>query len=64
MYSSTLSLTLVLDEVGGQRDAPAAVPPRKTGYPLYRRLAGPQSRSGGCGKSRPRLDSIPGPSSQ
>ena len=31
--------------VGGQSHAPAAVPPRKTRYPLYRRLGGPQSRS-------------------
>ena len=31
--------------VGGQRHAPAALPPGKTRYPLYRRLGGPQSRS-------------------
>jgi hypothetical protein len=31
--------------VGGQRHAPAAVPPGKNRYPLYRRLGGPQSRS-------------------
>ena len=31
--------------VGGQRHAPAALPPRKTRYPLYRRLGGPQSRA-------------------
>jgi hypothetical protein len=29
MYSSTLSLTPTLDGVGGQRDAPAALPPGK-----------------------------------
>ena len=46
MYSSTLFLTSVLDGVGGQRHAPAALPPGKTRYPLYRRLGGPQSRSG------------------
>jgi len=40
------SLTLVLDGVGGQLHAPAALPPRKTRYPSYRRLGGPQSRSG------------------
>jgi len=40
-------------EVGGQRHAPPALPPGKTWYPLYRRLGGPQGRSGGCGKSRP-----------
>jgi len=32
--------------VGGQRHAPAALPPGKTRYPLYRRLGGPQGRSG------------------
>ena len=32
--------------VGGQRHAPAALPPGKTRYPLYRRLDGPQNRSG------------------
>jgi hypothetical protein len=32
--------------VGGQRHGPAAVPPGKTRYPLYRRLGGPQGRSG------------------
>jgi len=32
--------------VGGQRYAPAALPPGKTRYPLYRRLGGYQGRSG------------------
>ena len=32
--------------VGGQRHAPAALPPGMTRYPLYRRLGGPQGRSG------------------
>ena len=32
-------------EVGGQRHAPAALPPGKTWYPLYRRLGGLQGRS-------------------
>jgi hypothetical protein len=31
--------------VGGQRYAPAALPPGKTRYPLYRRMGGPQGRS-------------------
>jgi len=31
--------------VGGQRHAPAALHPRKTRYPSYRRLGGPQGRS-------------------
>ena len=30
--------------LGGQRHAPAALPPRKTRYLLYRRLGGPQDR--------------------
>jgi hypothetical protein len=32
--------------VGGQRHAPAALPPETTPYPLYRRLGGPQALSG------------------
>jgi hypothetical protein len=32
--------------VGGQRQAPAALSPGMTRYPLYRRLGGPQGRSG------------------
>ena len=32
--------------VGGQSNAPAALPPGKTQYQLYRRLGGPQGRSG------------------
>jgi hypothetical protein len=32
--------------MGGQHHAPAALPPGKTRYPLYRRLGGPQGRSG------------------
>jgi hypothetical protein len=32
--------------VGGQRHAPAALPPGKYRYPLYMRLGGPQGRSG------------------
>jgi hypothetical protein len=62
-YSSTLSLTSALDGVVGQRHAPAALSPGKTRYPLYRRLDRPQSRSGGCGNSRPHRDSILGVSS-
>jgi hypothetical protein len=66
MYNSTLSLTSVLDGgVGGQRHAPAALPPPpgKTRYPLYRMLGGPQCRSGRVRKISPQRDSIPGPSS-
>ena len=31
--------------VGCQHLAPAALPPRKTRYPLYKKLGGPQGRS-------------------
>jgi len=50
---STLSLTSALDWLGGQRHAPAALPPGKTQYPLYRRLSGPQERSGRARKISP-----------
>jgi len=40
-------------EVGGQRHTPAALPPGKTRYPLYRRRGGPQSRSGQVRKISP-----------
>ena len=40
-------------EVGGQRHAPAALPPGKTRYPLYRRLGGPQGLSGQVRKISP-----------
>ena len=53
MYSSTLPSTSALDGVGGQRHAPAALPPRKTSYPLYRRLGGPHGRSGRVRKISP-----------
>ena len=52
-YSSTHSLTSALDEVGGQRHAPAALPPGKTRYPMYRRLGGTQGRSGRVRKISP-----------
>jgi hypothetical protein len=41
-YSSTLSLTSSLDGLGGQRHAPAALPPGKIRYPKYEagRVAG------------------------
>jgi hypothetical protein len=32
-------------KMGGQRHAPAALPPGKTRYPLYRRLVARQGRS-------------------
>jgi len=53
-YRSTLSLTSVINGVGGQLHVPAALPPQKTRYLLYRRLGGPQGRSGRVRKiSRP-----------
>jgi hypothetical protein len=39
--------------VGGDLHAPAALPPRKTRFPLYRRLGRPQGRSGRVRKSSP-----------
>ena len=52
--SSTLSLTSALVEVGSQRHASAALPPREeTRYPLYRRLDGPQGRNGQVRKISP-----------
>jgi hypothetical protein len=39
--------------VGGQRHAPATLPPGKTQYPLYRRLGRPHSRSGWVRKISP-----------
>ena len=53
MYSSTLPLTSALYEVGGQCRVPAALPPGKTRYPLYRRLGGPRGRSGQVRKISP-----------
>ena len=41
----------------------STLPPGKTRYPLYRRLCGPQGRSGLVRKISPHRDSIPGPSS-
>jgi len=35
------------------------LPPGKKRYPFYRKLGGPQGRSGRAEKSRPYLDSIP-----
>ena len=39
--------------MGGQYHAPATLPPGKTWYPLYRRLGGPQGRSGRMRKILP-----------
>ena len=63
-YSSTLPSTLALDGVGSQHHTSAALPPGKTRYPLYKRLGGPQGRTGRGRKISPppHRDSIPGPS--
>ena len=54
MYSPTHSLTSALLGVGGQRHAPAALPPEKeTPYPLYKELGEPQGRSGRVRKISP-----------
>ena len=50
---STFSLTPALDGVDGQRHAPAALPQGKIRYALYRRLGGPQGRSGRVRKISP-----------
>jgi hypothetical protein len=41
--------------VGGQRHAPAVLPPEMTRYPLYRRLCGPQGQSEQVRKISPPL---------
>ena len=64
-YSAPLSLTTALDGVGDQRHGPAALPPGKTRYPMYRRLGGPKSRPVWTGEENlvNYRDSIPRPSS-
>jgi hypothetical protein len=52
--------------VDGQHHVPAVLPLGKTRYPLYRRLGGPQGRSGRLRKISPLpgfFFSTPGPSS-
>jgi hypothetical protein len=57
-------LTLALDRGGWSTPRPGRFTPGKeTRYPLYRRLGGPQGRSGRMLKISPQRDSIPGPSS-
>ena len=51
-YSSILPCTSVLDGVGGQRHAPAAVTPAKIWYP-YRGLGWPHGRPGRVQKISP-----------
>ena len=63
-YSSTLFQTSALEGGQGSPSRPGStLPLGKTRYPLYRRLGGPQGRSGLVRKISPHWDSIPGPSS-
>ena len=52
-YSPTLSLISALDGVGGQRQAQSALPPGMNRCPPYRKLGGPQGRSGRVQKISP-----------
>jgi hypothetical protein len=62
-YSSTLSLTSALDGVGGQLHAPASLPPgKRPGTHFVGGWVGIRAGLEGCGKSRPRRGSNPGPS--
>ena len=64
MYSSTLSLTSVLERVDGQRHAPADLPPgKRPSIPCIGGWVGPRAGLDGCGKSRHNRDSITGTSS-
>jgi hypothetical protein len=60
-YSSTLSLTLSLDGVGGKHHVQAAFPPGKRNG--IHDTGGWVAPPDGCGKSYPNRGSIPGPSS-
>ena len=54
MYSSTLFLTSVLEGGEGSPSHPGrTLPPGKTRYAFYRRLGGPQGRSGQVRKISP-----------
>jgi hypothetical protein len=56
MYTSTVSLTLALDEGGWSTPrAGRFTPGKETRYPFYRRLGGPQGRFGRLRKISPPL---------
>ena len=58
MYSSTLSLTSALDWVGGQRHAPAALPPgKRPGTHCIGGWVGLRAGMDGYGNARPHRDS-------
>ena len=64
MCYSTLPSTSALDGGGVNAKSQRLYPSGKTRYPLYRRLGGPQGRSGRVQKIwPPHRVSIPGPSS-
>ena len=59
--SSTLSITLELDGVGGQRHAPDVLPAARDPVPIAQEAGwAPGSGLDGCGKSRHHRYSIPG----
>jgi hypothetical protein len=62
-YSSTLSLTSALDEVGGERHAPTALPLERSGTHCRGGWVGPTTGLDGCGKSYSQRDLTPGSSS-
>jgi hypothetical protein len=65
IYSSILSLTSVLDEGGCSTPRPVRFTPReRPGTHCIGGLVGPRAGLDGCGKSRPYLNSIPGPSAK
>ena len=57
MYTSSLSITSALDGGGWSTPRPGRFNPGKTRYPLYRRLGGPQGRSGRVRKTSPPTES-------
>jgi len=62
MYSSTLSLTSAVDGGGWSTPSPSRfIPGKETRYPVYRRLGGPQGRSGRARKISPRPGFDPRP---
>jgi hypothetical protein len=52
-FTSTPSLTSILDVVGGQRHFPAALTPKKTRYPCTGVWEGPRTVLHGCENYRP-----------
>ena len=61
IYSSTHSLTSAIDEVGGQSNVQATLPPgKRPGNHGVGGWAGPMAGVEWCGNSYPHRDSIPG----